>query len=277
MANLELVMLFETMRERLNTWIDVAISKCEKGQTVFLISILLLSLSLLLACNKERAPDCLQQAGKYETEVRTIASFDRIELHDYIQIELYDSTETFVEITAPRNLIPEIITDVKDGKLLVENKNTCNFVRSYKNKITVRIYAPCFGTIENYGTGNISCINTIACSYFMIENQHAAGIIALALNVDSVAILSHTGVSDVVCIGQSTKTTLFNQGYGYIDARNLTSTDTFVNNSSLNDVYANCNGYLFAYIKYSGNIYYNGTPTFIDKEIKGTGALLHLD
>lgn len=229
-----------------------------------------------MSCNKEDAPDCFQKAGSYETELRTIANFNSIELRDYVQIELYDSTETFVEVTAPRNLIPEIITEVKDGKLKIENRNTCNFVRSFKNKITVRIYAPQFADIQNYSTGDISCINSISSSYFKIENHDAAGIINVKLNVDSVSINTHKGVCDVICTGTSAKTMLFNQGLGVIDSRNLISIDAYVNNSSINDVYVNSGAYLFAYISMSGNIYYSGAPTLIDDQIEGSGNVISL-
>jgi hypothetical protein len=233
------------------------------------------SVSIFLwSCNKEEAPDCLQTAGKYETELRTLTAFDQIELRDYIQIELYDSTETFIEVTGPRNLLTDVKTEVTNGLLKIENKNTCNFVRSYKNKITVRIYAPSFPDIQNYGTGDIKSINTLTSSYFKIENRKAGGVISLTLNVDSAALYTHTGVCDIKCNGTSTKTMLFNQGLGIIDARNLISTDSFVNNSSINNVYVNSNGYLFAFIQFSGNVYYTGTPNFIDTQIEGTGLVI---
>jgi hypothetical protein len=236
-----------------------------------------IALASLLSCNKEKSPDCMQSAGKYETELRSLDDFEQIELRDYIQIELYDSTETFIEVTGPRNLLPDIKTDVSNGLLTIENKNTCNFVRSYKNKITVRIYAPSFPDIQNYGTGDVKSINTITSTYFKIENRKAGGTITLDLNVDSAALYTHTGVCDIKCKGTSTKTMLFNQGLGIIDARDLISTDSFVNNSSINNVYVNSNGYLFAFIQFSGNVYYTGTPNFIDTQIIGSGQVLEFD
>ncbi|MFN0032160.1 MAG: GIN domain-containing protein [Flavobacteriales bacterium] len=229
---------------------------------------------LACSCNQPYAPDCFQRAGDYETELRTVGNFNTIELRDYVQIELYDSTETFVEVTAPRNLIPDIKTEVQNEVLKIENKNTCNFVRSYKNNITVRIYAPSFADIQHHGTGDIKSVNTITSTYFKIENHKSAGTMTVHLNVDSVAILTHRGMADVICTGTSTKTTLFSQGLGYIDCSSLISTDTYVNNSSINDVYANCNGYMYCYIAFSGNIYYTGTPNYIDVQNEGSGSVV---
>jgi Putative auto-transporter adhesin, head GIN domain len=214
--------------------------------------------SVLSSCNKENAPDCFQSAGSFKTVKRNLEAFDMIELRDYIQIELYDTTEYFVEITAPQNLIPEIETNIHNGKLKIENKNTCNFVRSYKNRITVRIYAPQFNDIQNYCTGDIKCINTISSSIFKLENRNAAGTIQLDVDVDSIWIATHTGVSDVVAKGESTITNIFN-------------------NSSINDVYVNTHGYFFALIEFSGNIFYTGVPNHIDSDIKGNGRLVHIE
>ncbi|MFM9986018.1 MAG: head GIN domain-containing protein [Flavobacteriales bacterium] len=241
---------------------------------MWLLSILGSAVMLLSnSCNKENAPDCFQMAGDFATVKRDIDDFESIELRDYITIELYDSSETFVEITAPKNLIPEIETKVENGKLEIENKNTCNFVRSFKKRITVRIYAPNFIDIQNFGTGDIRSINTISSSYFKIENRKAAGEINISLMVDSVSINTHTGVANVTLQGQAQMAGLFNQGLGIIDARNLITSEAYVNNSSINDVYVYSDGYLFGYIQFSGNIYYNGSPDQIDDDIEGSGNI----
>lgn len=244
------------------------------AQRIWFIPILYFVILLFSnSCNKENAPDCFQMAGDFETVKRDIDDFESIELRDYITIELYDSSETFVEITAPKNLIPEIETNVDNGKLKIENKNTCNFVRSFKKRITVRIYAPEFRDIQNFGTGDIRSVNAITSSYFKIENRKAAGEINVSLSVDSVAINTHTGVANVTLQGQAAKAKLFNQGLGIIDGRNLVTSEAYVNNSSINDVYVYSDGYLFAYIQFSGNIYYNGSPDQIDDDIEGTGNI----
>lgn len=233
-------------------------------------------LGALISCNKENAPDCFQSAGSYTTVKRDLETFTSIELNDYIQVELYDTNAYFVEITAPRNLIPDIHTDVKMNQLKVENKNTCNFVRSFKNKITVRIYSPDFADIQNRGTGDITSINTLNCTYFKLENRHASGTIKLDLQTDTTLIATHTGVSDCILRGNSGKTSLFNQGLGIIDARALVSNECYVNNSSINDVYVHSNGYMYSAVYFSGNIYYAGQPTLIDFDRRGTGSLIKL-
>jgi len=120
----------------------------------------------VLACNREDAPDCFQTAGEYQSVYRDLDMFNSIELNDYIQYELCDTTCYGVLITAPKNLMSDIETNVIDDKLFIRNENSCNFVRSYKNRITVRICAPEFRDIQNYATGDITVIDSIAGALF---------------------------------------------------------------------------------------------------------------
>jgi hypothetical protein len=179
-------------------------------------------------------------------------------------------------ITAPGNLISDIETEVEAGKLTVRNTNKCNFVRSYKNRITIRICAPDFEDIQNYATGDVTTVNAIQGSRFSIDNRSAAGVQRLFLKVDTVNIATHTGVSDAIVRGECDVVYLFNQGVGEIDAAQLQSRSAYVNNSSLNDLYVNARDYLYVYIQLSGNVFYDGNTSSIDQLIEGNGALLPL-
>lgn len=246
-----------------------------KTGTIIQVQLLstVLTLVFLASCNRENAPDCFQRAGEMKTIQRDLDDFSSMELHDYIQYELYDTAYVGVLITAPGNLISDIETEVTGDMLTVRNTNQCNFVRSYKNRITVRICAPEFGDIQNYATGDILSVNTITGTRFSIDNRGAAGVQRLTLNTDTVNIASHTGVSDAVLKGECDAVYLFNQGVGEIDARNLMSNYAFVNNSSLNDVYVYSRNYLYGYIQFSGNIFYGGNPDVVDREQDGEGEI----
>ena len=225
------------------------------------------------SCNREDAPDCFQRAGEAKTVQRDLDEFYSIELNDYIQYELLDTSYFGVIISAPGNLISDIETQVSDGRLTIRNTNRCNFVRSFKNRITVRICAPDFFDIQNYATGDISSVNELTGNRFSLENRGAAGVQRIALQTDTVNIATHTGVSDAVLDGSCDVVYLFNQGLGKLDARDLQSNYAFVNNSSLNDVYVYSQDYLYGFIQFSGNIYYVGNPEGIDSLVKGDGEM----
>jgi hypothetical protein len=197
-------------------------------------------------------------------------------LNDYIQYELHDTAFFGVIITSPGNLIPDIETEVNNGKLTIHNRNTCNFVRSFKKKITIRICSPNFEDIQNFSTGDIRTVNVIQTSRFVMENRQAAGNHLLEVDADTVIINVHTGVCDVVLQGKAQAVALFNQGLGTLDGRAMNAAMAFVNNSSINNVYVNSTEYLFSIIKSSGSVYYSGGPNQIDSEIQGQGQLIPL-
>jgi hypothetical protein len=236
-------------------------------------ALILIALVSLVSCNREDAPDCFQRAGEMKTVQRDLDDFSSIELNDYIQYELFDTAYFGVIIKAPGNLISDIETEVEDGRLTIRNVNRCNFVRSFKSRITVRICAPAFTDIQNYATGDITSVDVLTGNRFSLDNRSAAGVQRISLDVDTVNIASHTGVSDAVLQGECDVVYLFNQGLGKLDARALTSNYAFVNNSSLNDVYVYSQNYLYGYIQFSGNIYYTGNPEAIDREVDGDGEL----
>jgi hypothetical protein len=207
---------------------------------------------------------------------RSLDSFSAIELNDYIQYELCDTAYYGVVITAPGNLIPDIETDVSQGKLIIHNRNTCNFVRSFKRKIPIRICSPTFSDIQNFSTGDVRTVYPIQTSKFLMENRHAAGIHQLELDVDTVDIRTHAGVCDVIVNGNADAVYLFNLGLGIIDARAVNTPKAFVNNSSINKVYVNANDYLYSVIHSSGSVYYSGAPENIDADIQGQGLLIPL-
>ncbi|MEY3398264.1 MAG: hypothetical protein RL220_858 [Bacteroidota bacterium] len=240
---------------------------------------ILIALSVIagISCNRENAPDCFQTAGDITTVRRDIAPFTLIDYYDYIQLELVDTNQWFVEITAPTNLIPEIVTESTGGVLTIRNDNQCNWVRSFKNKIIVRIGAPEFTEIENHGTGDIRSVNILTGSRFTIENRHSAGLIDLNVDMDTLSLYMHTGVSDANLRGSVHTAEIFNQGLGLVHAENLASAHVYCNNSSINDIYVRASEYLYAYIRFSGNIFYSGSPSLIDLDNQGTGELIDAD
>jgi hypothetical protein len=238
------------------------------------IYIFLLILLVQTSCNKESAPDCFKSAGKEVTIRRSTGVFENLELEDYIHIELVDSSDYAVELIGPSNVLPKIFTEVSGNTLYIRNENTCNFVRSFKKTVTVRIYAPSISHIENRGTGDIRSVGTLYQDYLKLENRHASGTINISFEGDSVAIYTHTGVSDVFLSGNALKCELFNQGIGVIDAREMRVEQAFLNNSSINSIYAFSSNYLFSGINFSGNNYVYGHPTLIDEEDSAEGELV---
>lgn len=233
--------------------------------------ILLISIA---GCNREDAPDCFQLGGDFAREYRELEGFNKIELRDYIQYELTQSNQYAIEISGPGNLLNDIITQVDNGKLTVTNNNTCNFVRSYKRKIYVRIYAPSFGEIDHYGSGDVVSTDTLFQSRFIMNFRHATGQTNLKLHCDSVSLLMHTGSADCIARGISNTTELFANGLGFLDAADLITNNVFIRQSSIQTLKARASGYMFCLIQSRGDVIMYDCPEQVDLEQSGSGELI---
>lgn len=231
-------------------------------------------LLLLIACDREQAPDCFQRAGEMHHVTRELDAFSSVHISDLFQVELVDTPWTGVQLSGPKNLLPEIQTDVSDGWLTISNGNTCNFMRSYDHQLSLRICSPELKEVQNFGTGRIFNVDTLHGETFKLENRSASGQVNLWVDMDSLIVASHTGVADVQLNGRARVANLFNQGIGRFQAAALNSTHVYANNSSIQDMFIRCSGYLFARIDFSGNIYYEGTPMQVDEDLRSNGRLL---
>jgi Putative auto-transporter adhesin, head GIN domain len=229
---------------------------------------------LIGACNKPDAPDCLQLAGELGAEWRTTEAYDKIEIRDNIHVILVDSMDSKIKVEGPINLIPEITTRIEGGVMIIQNENTCNAIRSFKNQYTVTIYAPQFHAIENAGTGDISSGNLLTTDYLFLENKRSVGKVDLHIVADSIRVLNTTGYSDIELRGTCHTSYLFHQGLGIMDASELYTTKTFINSNSINNSHVRFTEYLFAALQSNGNIYYRGPSSQIDANHNGSGSLI---
>ena len=82
--------------------------------------------AMLCSCNKESAPDFIQTTGEITIEERTLENFNELEVFNTINVLIVPDTVNKVVIEAGENLIPDIVTTVKEGKLILKNTNKFN-------------------------------------------------------------------------------------------------------------------------------------------------------
>ena len=191
------------------------------------------------SCNKENAPDCFKTAGEVKTEARDLGSFTKLELNSNLKYELVDTNFCGIEITGPKNLLPKIDAKLKDGVLKIENVNTCNFLRSFEHEITVTLYFDSITNIQNFSTGSVVSLNEMKSRKLVIENKHANGKIELNLNCDTIYCGSPAGANDSYLHGTANVAELYSDAYGIIHAESLSANQVYINNSSLQPIYAN--------------------------------------
>ena len=226
------------------------------------------------SCNKENAPDCFKTAGEVQTETRDLGCFTKLELNSDLKYELVDTNFCGIEITGPKNLLPKIDAQLSDGVLKIENVNTCNFLRSFEHEITVKLYFDSITNIQNFSTGSVVSLNELKGSKLVIENKHANGKIELNLNCDTIYCGSPAGANDSYLYGTVNVAELYSDAYGIIHAESLHANQVYINNASLQPIYANATSYAFVRIDDSGNVVLNQTPILYDLVRNGSGELI---
>lgn len=103
--------------------------------------LLLLSLTVLVACSSENAWDCLKTAGNSLIQEMAVPEFDKILVWDGIELIIEQGTEHKVKIQTGENLLTKINVSVSDGQLQISQDLSCNFFRDYPD-VSVTVTTP---------------------------------------------------------------------------------------------------------------------------------------
>jgi hypothetical protein len=246
-----------------------------KKYTIYIWTIFML-LILTNGCGKS-GPDCFKSTGKIILEQRDITSFDSIAVYNNINLFLKQDSIYSVSVEAGENLMNKIVTRIENNQLILENNNTCNWVRSYDYPINVYVSTPRLWKLYYLSAGDVQSANTLYFDSLMVEAWGGAGSIHLTLDVFSVFVYLHQGSSDIHLKGNCGIASLVSGGYGLLDASTLVSGYVFVSSRSSNDCYVNANQELYATIESIGNIFYYGSPTKINTTINGSGSVIAME
>lgn len=230
----------------------------------------------IFSCKKENRLDCIKRTGEFVSETRTLPPFTKIYLKDNVNVSVTQGSQQEVKVEAGNNLISLIKTEVKDNELIIENQNRCNWTRSYKNGvINVFITLPLLRYITHHGTGKISSTNTLYCDTIDILTR-SSGDVELSLSANKVFHHLHE-TGDVTVRGTSGIQGVFHVGEGYLYAGELQTDITWSHSNASGNEYLNANDFLAVTIDWAGDIYYRGSPAYLDAGGRGKGKLIHQD
>lgn len=238
-----------------------------------LFSFLLITL-LSGSCKKENMCDCFKSTGSEKTESRNLAGFTKIELHNNVDLVITPGKPFAVSVTAGKNLIDLVTTEVEDNTLIIRNKNKCNWVRSFQNKFTVQLSIPELTYIYYDGSGHITTTDTLNEPFFTFEGWTCSGSVNLLLNTGTSRLTLHTGTADLTASGFAGVSYVYSSAAGPMQCSKLETGYTYITNAGTNECYVRVTKEMAAVISLQGNIYYSGNPYKVEKEITGTGQLI---
>jgi hypothetical protein len=226
------------------------------------------------SCTKEHMGDCFKSTGDIVTEERSLATFDQLEINDHIFVFIEQGPQR-IEVEAGENLQEFVTTDVtSDGTLVIENTNRCNWVRSYKKKVNVRIWVPNLSKITQNGTGDVLGTGTLNFPIFEYNTIGGPGDLEMTLNSDSASFFLETGPGDVHPSGMANYMYVYHSGNGFANCSNFLVDTVHVNNTSTGDFRVHSNKFLNVEIYNSGDVFYKGQNGDIRTNITGSGELI---
>ena len=85
----------------------------------------------MFSCNSENASDCFQTTGPIVQEEVSLDAFDKILVNRDVELIVKEGAEQKVVIETGKNLLNDVEAVVIDGKLILSDNNSCNYVRDY--------------------------------------------------------------------------------------------------------------------------------------------------
>lgn len=243
-------------------------------QIVLKFRILLFAIIVVLnACVKESA--CIKPTGKQVIETRVISNeITHITLKDKLNLVLRQDSIASLTIEGGENLLKYVRARQKGTELELKNDNKCNFLRSYKEEITIYLSLPNIKYINYTGFGNITNIGELKLNEFTFETRNGTGSINLTVDAQKISVLQHTGPADFTLNGKSKFIYLFSGGSGWLSCKNLISENTHVNHDGTGNVILTATNSLLIELTSIGNIEYYGSPSVTISQHTGRGKLI---
>jgi hypothetical protein len=235
--------------------------------------IILLSCVLVIfhGCKK---PGCVGNAGNITTVIRNLSSFNELVLDSKINLILTQSSENRLEITAPRNIEPNITSIISGNTLTIMNEGNCGWMRNPDETVTVRLFFKDIRLIDYKGSGNITNTDTLKLDHLHIQSFTGAGDIDLTMDNKYTGAYIMLENASIKLHGKSEVCFTYTNARGLADMRDFTVKKMVIEYGGLGDTYVNVTEDLDAILYFKGNIYYKGNPVISRNISYSSGKLI---
>lgn len=232
-----------------------------------------LSLVLLLTTS------CIGQWGKrikgngnVTTVERSVGEYDGVSLSGWFDVDLTEGKEGNITIEGESNLLEYIVTEVKNGKLVLKVQKGYNLKpSSWDDGIRITVPVESINSLALSGSGDIVSQTTIKTNEFKTA-MSGSGDITITLDANSVDA-SMSGSGDITLRGNTTDFSAVISGSGDIKAYDLEADNVKATISGSADIKVTANKMLEARVSGSGDIKYRGNPSKVDTKSSGSGDI----
>ncbi len=209
-----------------------------------------------------------------EDETRNVPSFTAIALSVSGKLYVEQGDKQSVEIVAKPSVLEDIITEVKNDKLIIRFPQRNFFRNSFDpGKIEIFITMPKIEGLSISGSGDIIAENKISARELDLAISGSGDITLEELAAENIkASVSGSGDISINDGGTAESFTVAVSGSGGVKAENFDATDVNVRISGSGNCTVSSHGSLTVRIAGSGSVYYNGNPN-VDSSVAGSGKV----
>ena len=219
-------------------------------------------------------PSCTKVIGEgpLVTELRSVGNFTGISSEMSGKVNFTIAPIYKVEVTAQRNILNVLQTNVVNGVLHIDFKNSVR-VKAHED-LTINITAPAADYFRLSGSGNMDVHGDIAASNLQVKLSGSGNIaIDKALIANRIdADMSGAGNISIMN-GSAVHEDLRISGSGKIDLAGVAAENAVTQTSGSGDMKVMLSKNLDVKISGSGSVYYRGNP-IISTHISGSGRVL---
>jgi len=209
-----------------------------------------------------------------EEQTRKVDPFTDISLRIGAKVHLEQGAKQNLEIVAKSSTLDEIVTEVKDGKLIIRFPNKDYFWQTFQpGEITIYITTPEINGLGVSGSGDIIAEDGIKTKILDLGISGSGNIRLSELSAERVKT-TISGSGDIVLTGKTTAQDLSVaiSGSGNFKGMNYSADDVSVKIAGSGNVDVEANKNLYVRLAGSGNVTYKGQP-MIDQSIAGSGKV----
>lgn len=235
---------------------------------------------LMLACNSEQAGDCFQTTGSIIQQEVSVSNFDKILVNRAIELIIKEGAEQKVIIETGKNLLNDVEAVVIDGKLILTDNNSCNYVRDY-GVTKVYVTSPNITEIRSSTQYDVRSDGVLTYPNLTIlaEDYSAPGTFTngnFKFQIDNVTFkLVFNNLSNCYISGKTNNLNItFAAGTSRFEGANLVAQNVTLWNRSSNDMIVNPQQSLTGKISGTGNVISVTHPPIVEVQELYKGRLI---
>lgn len=235
---------------------------------------------LISSCDSENSGDCFQKTGSIIQQEFVVEPFAKILVNRDVELIIKEGDIQQVIIETGENLLNDVKVEVLEGKLILTDNNSCNYVRSY-GITKAYVTSPNITEIRSSTQYDITSDGTLRYPNLVVFSEDfsapesfTSGDFRLEIDNNSFNLVFNN-LSNCFISGKTTNLNItFAAGTSRFEGEDLIAQNIAIWNRSSNDMIVNPQESLTGKISGTGDVICVNTPPTVEVEEQYTGRLI---